>query len=46
MRSKKKVSLTVDQETYAQFRQFCYGNGMKVSTKIEQLIKDLITKRE
>lgn len=42
MRSKKKISLTVDKETYGVFRDYCYQNGMKVSTKIEQLIKDLM----
>lgn len=44
MRSKKRISLTVDEDTYRVFRSYCYDNGMKVSTKIEQLIKDLMGK--
>ncbi len=45
MRSKRKISLTVDRGTYDVFRSYCYENGMKVSTKVEQLIKELMSKK-
>ncbi len=39
MRSKRKISLTVDEATFELFRSYCYGNGMKVSSKVEQMMK-------
>ena len=37
---KIKVSMTIDEHLYAQFKQYCKDNGMKVSTKVEQLIRE------
>ncbi len=37
---KLKVSMTIDDEIFAAFKNFCKQNGMKVSTKVEQLMKD------
>jgi len=37
---KRKVSMTIDNSTYSQFKKYCSDNGMKVSTKVERLMKD------
>lgn len=37
---KLKVSMTIDDEVFTAFKNFCRQNGMKVSTKVEQLMKD------
>lgn len=37
---KLKVSMTIDEEIFASFKSYCKQNGMKVSTKVEQLMKD------
>ncbi|MBU1201411.1 MAG: hypothetical protein KJ583_07175 [Nanoarchaeota archaeon] len=39
---KQKVSMTIDKEIYNQFKKYCQKNGMKVSTKVELLIKETI----
>ena len=38
--TKLKVSMTIDEDIFAAFKNFCKQNGMKVSTKVEQLMKD------
>jgi hypothetical protein len=37
---KVKVSMTIDDEVFAAFKNYCKENGMKVSTKVEQLMKE------
>lgn len=37
---KVKVSMTIDDEIFASFKNFCKQNGMKVSTKVEQLMRE------
>ncbi|MBI2144804.1 hypothetical protein HYU18_00615 [Candidatus Woesearchaeota archaeon] len=32
--------MTIDEDIFASFKTFCKENGMKVSTKVEQLMKD------
>jgi len=32
--------MTIDEDIFAAFKSFCKQNGMKVSTKVEQLIKE------
>ncbi len=44
MGKKTKISLTIDPDTHSLFKNYCSENGMKVSTKIEQLIKELMQK--
>ena len=34
--------MTIDKEIYNQFKNYCQKNGMKVSTKVELLIKETI----
>ncbi|MEK6837270.1 MAG: hypothetical protein AABX69_01345 [Nanoarchaeota archaeon] len=38
--TKVKVSMTIDDDVFAAFKNFCKQNGMKVSTKVEQLMKE------
>ena len=38
--TKVKVSMTIDDHVFAAFKNFCRQNGMKVSTKVEQLMRD------
>ncbi|HIG98531.1 TPA: hypothetical protein HA231_03865 [Candidatus Woesearchaeota archaeon] len=38
--TKLKVSMTIDDEVFASFKNFCRQNGMKVSTKVEQMMRE------
>jgi antitoxin component of RelBE/YafQ-DinJ toxin-antitoxin module len=38
--SKKKVSMTIDEGVYEEFRKFCEANGMKISTRVEAMMKE------
>jgi antitoxin component of RelBE/YafQ-DinJ toxin-antitoxin module len=40
--SKQKISMTIDKEIYEQFKKYCQKNGMKISTKVELLMKETI----
>ncbi len=42
MRSKRKISLTVDQDTFDLFKSYCYDNGMKVSSKVELMMRQSV----
>lgn len=35
----KKVTLSVDSETYSEFQKFCEENDIMLSKRIERLIK-------
>ena len=37
---KKKVSMTIDDDVFEEFREYCEANGMKISTKVEAMMKD------
>jgi len=39
---KQKVSMTLDKNVYEQFKNYCQKNGMKVSTKVELLMKEAL----
>ncbi len=39
---KLKVSMTIDEGVFAAFRSYCQNNGMKISTKVEQLMRENI----
>ena len=39
---KRKISMTIDNEVFRSFRDFCKENGMKVSSKVELLMKDSV----
>ena len=36
---KQKISLTIDKDVMIRFREYCKDNGMKLSPRIELLIK-------
>lgn len=38
--TKLKVSMTIDEHVYEHFKRYCKQNGMKVSTKVEQLMRE------
>jgi antitoxin component of RelBE/YafQ-DinJ toxin-antitoxin module len=38
--SKIKISMTIDNDVYSAFKEYCKRNGMKISTKVELLMKD------
>ncbi len=37
---KKKVSMTIDTIVFEDFRKYCAVNGMKISTKVEAMMKE------
>jgi len=39
LKYKKRVNFTLDQELFKEFRRLCEKKGIKMSTKIEDLIK-------
>ena len=41
---KTRINLTIDPVVYEKFKSYCSINGMKVSAKIEQLMKEEIQK--
>jgi antitoxin component of RelBE/YafQ-DinJ toxin-antitoxin module len=41
---KLRVSLSIDEQTYKKFQEYCEQNGMKMSSKIELFIKDFLKK--
>ncbi len=38
--AKAKVSMTIDSHVFNAFKDYCRNNGMKVSTKVEQLMRE------
>ena len=41
---KKTVSMTLDEDTLSKFQEFCSSRGMKVSSKIEIMMKEVLSK--
>ena len=39
---KKRISITVDSQLYERFKGYCEGHGMKMSSKIEQMMKTAV----
>jgi antitoxin component of RelBE/YafQ-DinJ toxin-antitoxin module len=39
---KSKITLTIDEDILKKFKKYCNERGMKVSSKIELLIKKVI----
>ena len=42
----KKVTLSLDSETYAEFQKFCEENDIMLSKRIERLIKKHLDEKE
>ncbi|MFH1589088.1 MAG: hypothetical protein ABIB43_00795 [archaeon] len=40
--AKIKISMTIDDQVYDSFKKFCADNGMKISTKVEVLMKNAV----
>ena len=38
--TKKKVSMTIDTDIFKEFQKYCEANGMKISTKVEAMMRD------
>ncbi|MGM5485143.1 MAG: hypothetical protein ACQEP1_04700 [Nanobdellota archaeon] len=38
--AKKKISMTIDEEVFEAFKEYCKTNGMKISTKVESLMRE------
>lgn len=36
---KQRISLTIDKEVYQKFLKYCKERGMKISSKVEVMIK-------
>lgn len=39
---KVKVSMTIEENVFHAFKAYCQQNGMKISTKVEQMMRDNI----
>ena len=39
---KKRANFTISDDVFRQFRRYCEENGMKMSTKLEQLMLDTL----
>ena len=39
---KIKVSMTIDEIVYSDFKDFCKRNGMKISTKVELMMEEIM----
>lgn len=39
---KKKISMTIEQEVFEAFKNYCGKNGMKISTKVETLMRETV----
>jgi hypothetical protein len=35
-----KVNMTIREKDWIRFKEFCYKNGMKASTRVNKLIRD------
>jgi len=38
--AKIKIYVSLDEDVFASFKTFCQNNGMKISTKVEQMMRD------
>ncbi|MBN2567750.1 hypothetical protein JXB02_06735 [Candidatus Woesearchaeota archaeon] len=40
--AKKKITMTIDETVFESFKNYCEHNGMKISTKVELLMKETV----
>ena len=45
MRNKKAVTLSIDEETYENYRKYCEENGLILSKKVEIFMKEELQKK-
>lgn len=46
MKTKAKLTITIDENVLKKFREICEKEGFKMSTKIERLIEEFMKKKE
>ena len=39
---KKKVTMTIDSDVFDQFKDYCEQHGMKISSRVELLMRDTV----
>ena len=39
---KVKISMTIEETVFTAFKSYCQQNGMKISTKVEQMMREHI----
>lgn len=44
--TKRKITMTVDERVFAAFKQYCRANGMKVSSRVEIMMRDFLAGTE
>jgi hypothetical protein len=42
MKTKDKITITLDSKLWEQYKKYCVDNDLKYSTKLERLIKDYL----
>ncbi len=40
--AKKKISMTIDDDVFENFKNYCRKNGMKISTKVESMMRETL----
>ena len=40
--AKKKISMTIEEDVFESFKEYCRRNGMKISTKVETLMRESV----
>ena len=41
-----RISITLPQKTFKEFRKYCEDNSLKISTKVAELIKKFMEKQK
>lgn len=44
--SKKKITMTIDEEIFLKFKKLCKDNAMKVSSKVELMMRNFNKEKE
>ena len=39
---KQRINISLDEKVFAKFKKYCEEKGMKVSTKIQRMIEELL----
>ena len=39
---KKKITMTIDSDIFSAFKDYCDQNGMKISSRVELLMRDSV----
>ncbi|MGC8648563.1 MAG: plasmid partition protein ParG [Candidatus Micrarchaeia archaeon] len=46
MEAKRKITITIDTDLFVRFKEACTKNDLKVSTKINSLIKEWLNQNK